>query len=223
MDFRGKCQKQKMLQILRKFFYELCSKNRLSTFFRISLYFQNCVNKQLSFFQKCKQKTQVFLNKCKQTSNLDMGKLGGEQQTAMKRMSAEVEAERLQVKRLKEEIRRLTTQKQPSRDLDSTYVPASRPPLADKPIETICSNCQNKSNGQETAKKTLVLDDNEGELEFIRRKPEQALEAGLRELDEFTKKTIPMHAARATISFISIDRWCQFRCKNVKNSSSGKI
>jgi len=69
--------------------------------------------------------------------------------------------ERVQVQRLKEEIRRLTSSSQRQKDLDSTYV-ASRPPLADKPIETTCSNCQNKLNGQESIKK----DDGESKNNF---------------------------------------------------------
>ena len=58
-----------------------------------------------------------------------------------------------QVKRLKDEIRRLSTaqrQNQSARDLDSTYVApvAPRKPLVEKPIETVCSNCQNKPSKQ---------------------------------------------------------------------------
>ena len=50
----------------------------------------------------------------------------GEQQKIMKRLTNELEGEKGQVKRLKDEIRRIQRQ---SQQLDSTYVASSRPPL----------------------------------------------------------------------------------------------
>ena len=50
----------------------------------------------------------------------------GEQQKIMKRLTNELDGEKGQVKRLKDEIRRIQRQ---SQQLDSTYVASSRPPL----------------------------------------------------------------------------------------------
>ena len=50
----------------------------------------------------------------------------GEQQKIMKRLTNELEGEKGQVKRLKDEIRRIQRQ---SQQLDSTYVASSRLPL----------------------------------------------------------------------------------------------
>ena len=61
-----------------------------------------------------------------------------------------------QVKRLKDEIRRLSTaQRQNVQNLDSTYV--ARPPLVEK---STCSNCQNKpQKAPNTVQKPPVYDD----------------------------------------------------------------
>merc|ERR1712029_603270 len=71
----------------------------------------------------------------------------GNQSNAVRKVNLELEAERGQVKRLKEEIRRMTiSQRSAAKDLDSTYVaPArsNRQPLAEKPVEVACKNCQN--------------------------------------------------------------------------------
>ena len=68
----------------------------------------------------------------------------GNQSSAVRKVNLELEAERGQVKKLKEEIRRMTISKGSSvKDLDSTYVAPSRPPLAEKPVESVCKNCKN--------------------------------------------------------------------------------
>jgi DNA repair exonuclease SbcCD ATPase subunit len=84
------------------------------------------------------------------TLRVELRKAEGNQHTAIKRVATELEGERGQVRRLKEEIRRLSSQRQPAKNLDSTYVARepSRPPLADKPVTT-CSNCQNQLRGQQ--------------------------------------------------------------------------
>ena len=82
----------------------------------------------------------------------------GNQSNAVRKVHLELEAERGQVKRLKEEIRRMTiSQRSAAKDLDSTYVaPArsNRQPLAEKPVEVACKNCQNieGNKGQDKAR-----------------------------------------------------------------------
>ena len=60
----------------------------------------------------------------------------GEQQKLMRRLTMELDGEKSQVKRLKDEIRRISTQK-PSQNLDSTYVASSRVPLQERPIGNV--------------------------------------------------------------------------------------
>ena len=52
------------------------------------------------------------------------------------RGAEELDGEKSQVKRLKDEIRRFSTQK-PSQNLDSTYVASSRVPLQERPIGNV--------------------------------------------------------------------------------------
>merc|ERR1712051_378687 len=88
---------------------------------------------------------------------VELKRAEGDKQTANKKAHAEIDMERAQVKRLKDEIRRLSTaQRQNVQNLDSTYV--ARPPLVEK---STCSNCQNKPQikTQNTVQKPPVYDD----------------------------------------------------------------
>merc|ERR1719189_1662891 len=87
---------------------------------------------------------------------VELKRAEGDKQTANKKAHAEIDMERAQVKRLKDEIRRLSTaQRQNVQNLDSTYV--ARPPLVEK---STCSNCQNKpQKTPNTVQKPPVYDD----------------------------------------------------------------
>ena len=88
----------------------------------------------------------------------------GNQSNAVRKVHLELEAERGQVKRLKEEIRRMTISQRSgsAKDLDSTYVaPArsTRQPLAEKPVEVICKNCQNIEVPKKGQDKSWIQDE----------------------------------------------------------------
>jgi len=101
----------------------------------------------------------------------------GNQSNAVRKVHLELEAERGQVKRLKEEIRRMTISQRSgsAKDLDSTYVaPArsTRQPLAEKPVEVICKNCQNIEVPKKGQDKSWIQDEDafmkyEGKGNFV--------------------------------------------------------
>ena len=81
----------------------------------------------------------------------DQIKAQGETQKKIKRLSDQLDGQMIENKKLKNEIRKLS---QVSHNLDSTYVATNptttRPPLQDRPVESVCSNCQNVLNNVPT-------------------------------------------------------------------------